>query len=296
MALEELARLAIIASVLMIVFQLGTKAKSQDIFFLFRQPSLLLRSLLSMSIIMPACAVALALAFELNAAVKWALVTLALSPVPPFLPIKQIKAGGCAPYAISLLVVEALAAIVFVPAAVAVCGFIFQYDARIEISTVALTILVTVLAPLVIGMLAGRFAPTFAERIGDPVGRVGPPLPLVGLTAILLINARGIVSLFGNGTVVAIVAFIVLGIAVGHLLGGPKPAERRRARTRQRYTPSRRRLGDRSGQLAGPQISAGRCPAIRSHRHDRSDRLFALDDAPVCRTHGGWRETIRLPR
>jgi len=226
MALEELARLAIKVSILMIVFQLGTKAKSQDIFFLFRQPSLLLRSLLSMSIIMPACAVALALAFELNAAVKWAIVTLALSPVPPILPIKQIKAGGCAPYAISLLVVEALAAIVFVPAAVAVCGFIFHNDAHIEISTVALTILVTVLAPLVIGMLAGRFAPTFAKRIGDPVGRVGSPLLLVGLAAILLINARGIVSLFGNGTVVAIVAINVLGIAVGHLLGGPKPAER----------------------------------------------------------------------
>lgn len=226
MALEELARLAIKVSILMIVFQLGTKAKSQDIFFLFRQPSLLLRSLLSMSIIMPACAVALALAFELNAAVKWAIVTLALSPVPPILPIKQIKAGGCAPYAISLLVVEALAAIVFVPAAVVVCGFIFHNDAHIEISTVALTILVTVLAPLVIGMLAGRFAPTFAERIGDAVARVGSPLLLVGLAAILLINARDIVSLFGNGTVVAIVTFIVLGIAVGHLLGGPKPAER----------------------------------------------------------------------
>jgi bile acid:Na+ symporter, BASS family len=224
--LEELARLAIKASILVIVFQLGTKARSQDIFFLFRQPSLLLRSLLSMSIIVPGCAVALALAFELNVAVKWALVTLALSPVPPVLPVKQIKAGACAPYAISLLVVEALAAIVFVPAAVAVCAFIFHYDAHIEISTVALTILVTVLAPLVTGMLAGRFAPTFAERIGDPVGRVGSKLLLAGLAAILLINARGIVSLFGSGTVVAIVAFNVLGFTVGHLLGGPKPVER----------------------------------------------------------------------
>jgi BASS family bile acid:Na+ symporter len=226
MTLEEMPGLALKASILMIVFQLGTKTKSQDIFFLSRQPSLLLRSLLSMSIIIPACAVALALAFDLNAAVKWALVALALSPVPPFLPINQIKAGGCAPYAISLLVVEALAAIVFIPAAVIVCRFIFHNDAHVEISTVTLTILVTVLAPLVFGMLASRFAATFAQRIGDPVGRVGSSLLLVAMAGILLNNARGIVSLFGDGTVVAIVAFNVLGTAIGHLLGGPKPAER----------------------------------------------------------------------
>ncbi|HEX8813816.1 MAG TPA: hypothetical protein VF742_17650, partial [Terracidiphilus sp.] len=216
MALSALPGLALKVSVLMILFQLGTKAKSQDVFFLFRQPSLLLRSVLSMSIIMPAFAVTLALTFELHAAVKWALVALALSPVPPFLPIKQIKAGGCAPYAISLLVIEAVAAIVFVPTAVAVCASVFGNDAYIEISTLAPKILGTILAPLLIGMLAGRFAPNFAERIGDIVGGAGSQLQLVAMAGILLMNVRVVGSLFGSGAVVAIVAFLVLGIAVGH--------------------------------------------------------------------------------
>jgi BASS family bile acid:Na+ symporter len=110
MTLEELLRFAFTASVFFIVFKLGTAANAQSIFLLFKRPSLLLRSLLSMSIIMPACAVALAEAFELKPAVKWVLVTLAISPVPPFLPMKQIAAGGSAPYAISLLVLAILAA------------------------------------------------------------------------------------------------------------------------------------------------------------------------------------------
>src|SRR5215467_7090724 len=103
MTLEELFGLAVKVSIFLIVFKLGTAANAQSIFFLFERPSLLLRSLLSMSFIMPACAVALAATFELKTAVKWALVTLAISPVPPFLPTKQINAGGCAPYATSLL-------------------------------------------------------------------------------------------------------------------------------------------------------------------------------------------------
>ena len=225
MTLADLLRLSFEASVFSIVFKLGTAANAQSIFFLFERPSLLLRSLLSMSIIMPACAVALAAAFDLKTAVKWALVTLAISPVPPFLPIKQINAGGSAPYAISLLVVEALAAIVFVPGAVVLCGLVFHDDAHIGISTVMLIILATVLVPLALGMLVRRFASNLAEQISDPVGRIGSVLLLIGLACVLLINVGGMVSLFGDGTIVAIVTFSVLGMVVGHALGGPKHAE-----------------------------------------------------------------------
>jgi len=81
MTLEELLGLAVKASIFLIVFRLGTAANAQSIFFLFERPSLLLRSLLSMSFIMPACAMALAAAFELKTAVKWALVPTSKSDV-----------------------------------------------------------------------------------------------------------------------------------------------------------------------------------------------------------------------
>ena len=67
MTLEELLGFAFKASIFLVVFKLGTATNARSIFFLFERPSLLLRSLLSMSIIMPACAVALAAAFESNA-------------------------------------------------------------------------------------------------------------------------------------------------------------------------------------------------------------------------------------
>jgi bile acid:Na+ symporter, BASS family len=124
-----------------------------------------------------------------------------------------------------LLVVEALAGIAFVPGAVAVLGLVFHNEEHVGISTITLIILVTVLVPLGIGMLLSRFAPKFAEQISDPVGRVGSLLLLIGVAAILLINLGDMVSLVGDGTIVAIVAFFVLGMTVGHALGGPNPAE-----------------------------------------------------------------------
>ena len=75
-------------------------------------------------------------------------------------------------------------------------------------------------------ILIPPFGAKFAEQISDPVGRIGSLLLLIGLAGLVLINLGDMVSLVGGGTIVAIVAFFVLGMAVGHALGGPKPAER----------------------------------------------------------------------
>ena len=226
MTLGQLLTLALQASMLLTVFALGVESEPQDAIYLLRRPARLGRSLLSMNIIMPACAVALALAFHLNSAVKVALVTLAISPVPATLPKKQLKAGGQPSYAIGLLVVEAVLVIVFIPAAIEVLGTIFRVDVHMRISAIAGIVLATVLVPLVIGMVVGRFAPNLARRIAGPVALVAPVVLAVCMAVILFAAASDIASLIGNGTVVAIVAFSALGVAAGHLLGGPDPEGR----------------------------------------------------------------------
>src|SRR5262245_52979778 len=118
MNLAALIPLVLQASIFLLVFGLGLKSDQQDVLYLFRQPSLLVRSLLSMNIVMPLFAAALAAAFNFHQAVEIALTALAVSPVPPILPKKEVKAGGHASYAIGLLAVVALFAIAFVPAAI----------------------------------------------------------------------------------------------------------------------------------------------------------------------------------
>src|SRR5277367_6624892 len=128
MGLEQLIMLAIKASILLLVFGLGLHASLQDATYLFRRPGLLVRSLLSMNVIMPLFAAAVAAIFDLHSEVKIAIVALALSPVPPILPGKQEKAGGRASYAIGLLVAAALFAVVLVPAGVELMGRLFGQD------------------------------------------------------------------------------------------------------------------------------------------------------------------------
>ena len=109
----------------LMVFCVGLHARIADLAYLVERPSLLVRSLLAMGVIMPAIAVGIALAFDLNHALKVALLALAVSPVPPILPGTQLKAGGRESYVVGLLASAALVSIVFVPSAVAVIGRIF---------------------------------------------------------------------------------------------------------------------------------------------------------------------------
>ncbi len=76
-------KLALKAGIVLTVFDLGLSASPQDAAYLFRRPGQLLRSLLSMNVIMPLFAAAMIAVFDLHPAVKIALITLVVSPIPP---------------------------------------------------------------------------------------------------------------------------------------------------------------------------------------------------------------------
>jgi bile acid:Na+ symporter, BASS family len=214
------------ASILLTVFTLGLQTSIEDVLSLLRRPSLLLRSLLAMSVVMPLLAVALDAAFKFHPAVEIALVALALSPVPPVLPKKELKAGGSSSYGFGLLVIAGLFAIVFVPLALEVVERVFSVPLQLSPGQVAQIILLTVLAPLGLGLLVRTIAPPLAERIAKPLSSGATVLLLAGALPILFTKWPAIVSLIGNGTLVAIVVFILVGLTAGHLLGGPDPSDR----------------------------------------------------------------------
>jgi BASS family bile acid:Na+ symporter len=60
--------------------------------------------------------------FHLHPVVEITLIALAVSPIPPLLPKRALKAGGDASYTIGLLVAASLFAIFFVPFAVDLLG------------------------------------------------------------------------------------------------------------------------------------------------------------------------------
>jgi BASS family bile acid:Na+ symporter len=226
MDLEQFIMLAIKASIMLLVFGLGLHASPRDATFLFRHPRLLARSLLSMNIIMPLFAVVVARMFDLHSAVEIAIVALALAPVPPILPSKQEKAGGAASYAIGLLVAAGLFAIVLVPAGVELMGKIFAQELHMTARAVAVIVLLTILAPLTAGLIVNRLAPAFAARIARPVSLFATALLVVAALPVIVAAWPAVISMIGNGTLLTLAIFAVVGLVVGHWLGGSDPDHR----------------------------------------------------------------------
>ena len=92
----ELRQLVILALQVSIVctFGFGLKTTIDDLLYLIRHPGLMLRSLLSVFVVMPVVAVLLSLLFDFGPTVERSLIAPVLSPAPPLLPWKESKAGG----------------------------------------------------------------------------------------------------------------------------------------------------------------------------------------------------------
>jgi BASS family bile acid:Na+ symporter len=208
------------------VFALGLRATVDDLLYLVRRPGKLARSILAMNVIMFVLAVTVALLFPLALDVEIALIALAISPVPPILPGKQTKAGGTESFAISLLVVTSIVAIVLVPLSTEIVGRIFGTEVHMPISRVVPPVAVTVIVPLVLGVIVCRFMPALAERIGKPISRVALALLLVACVPVVFTSGATFWGEIGNGVVVLLALFTIVGIVVGHLLGGPESDDR----------------------------------------------------------------------
>jgi BASS family bile acid:Na+ symporter len=224
-SLAHIAILLIQASVFLIVLSLGLQGTWQDATSLFRRPALLARSWISMNVVMPLLATAMASLSRLNPEVKIALVLLAVSPMPPLLPRKILKLGGKEAYVHGLLTAMALLSIAVVPIAVELLGKIFGQEAHIGPAAVAKVVSKTILLPLGSGILLRARAPRFAERASAISGRVGNVLLPLTLIPLLIFTGRLILGVMGNLSVLAMVAFSIVGVVVGHALGGPEPSE-----------------------------------------------------------------------
>ncbi|HSR89940.1 MAG TPA: hypothetical protein VLK88_01435, partial [Gemmatimonadales bacterium] len=222
-----LIKLLIVGSMFLVVFALGLKVTPGSVLYLVRHERLLLKSVLAMNIIMLVLVVEVGLRVDIPVPIKIALGTLAVSPVPPILPFQQEKAGGSAEYSIGLLATSALLSIVIAPFSILVVDRIKHTEWAVPPMQVAQTVLVSVLVPLVLGYAVRVKAPNLATKIADPINKFSMALLILAFLPILYLSRHTIWGLVGRGVIIALVMFTVVGLTVGHLLGGPDPHNRR---------------------------------------------------------------------
>ena len=226
MSLAEIVPIALQLSLALGVFATALESTKGTLPFLFRRPGLLARSLIAMFVVMPVFALAIAGAFDLLRGLEIALFALALSPVPPILPAKQIKAGGEASYALALLMVSALVSIVVVPTAVHLVGWGLGRPLEVPLGPLVKIALTSLVVPLLLGVAVRIGAPAFAKRFSRKLAMAANVLLALAVLPVLIGSWHNIVALVGNFTLLAIAAFVVVGLAVGHLLGGPDEEDR----------------------------------------------------------------------
>ncbi len=226
MTLADLITLALKASLFAIVLALGLKATLKDTTYLLARPVLLVKSILSMNIVMLAFALAAAHFFPLPLPIKIALIGLAMAPVPPILTGKQTRAAGTSSYAISLCVIASFLAIVLVPIAMILADMVFKADYRLPAIRVMTIVLISVIAPLALGMLVERFAPAFAARMARPIAIAGTILLIFSAVPVLIMTLPATWVLLGNGLILSLALFTTVGLVAGHVLGGPHAHDR----------------------------------------------------------------------
>ena len=97
---------------------------------------------------------------------------------------------------------------------------------RVSPLAIARIVVTSILVPLLAGMGCEALSAAIADRIAGPLSIFGTALLIAAFIPVLLAQWRSCRPLVGNFTLVAIVAFALVGLAVGHLLGGPDPDDR----------------------------------------------------------------------
>ena len=226
MSRTDLISLVVTLSIGLMVLGVALRTTPRDVAYLASHPGLLARSLLSINVVLPVIAVAAARVLSLKPTVEIALVALALSPVPPFMPKQLLKSGGRREYTLSLLAAATLASLILIPLAFGLLGWMIDAPVSTPASAVLRILLLTVLLPLAAGLALRTLAPAFADRASRPVDIASMALLAAGLLPVLLASLEPMASLVGDGTLAAFAAFSLIGLAVGHLLGGPGPQDR----------------------------------------------------------------------
>lgn len=226
MTLAELVPLALKGSIAALVFSIGLETAPKELAHFLKRPGQLLRSLVSMSLMMPIVALLLVQVLDLRKSVEIILVALALSPVPPILPRKLVHAGGRHAYIMALLFSVSAFSVLSIPVAGLLLDRMFAARINIPPSLIGGLVLSTVVGPTVAGMLVRLAAPKLAARIERPLSTVANVLLVLAGALVLVKTAPAMWAQIGDSTLLAISLFVVSGLVIGHLLGGPAQADR----------------------------------------------------------------------
>jgi BASS family bile acid:Na+ symporter len=207
------------------VTSVGLRSRPADTLLLLRNPTLGVRAMVSMFVLMPLFVIGLTWVLPVDQAAHAALIALAVSPMPPILPRRQVKVGAGGDYAVGLQVLASLFSIIIAPIFIWLAGRLEGVATVFDPAEALRVLAVTIGAPLAAGIVIARLWPR-AAALSTPLARVSLLLLVAGGAVALVAEASEIASQIGHGVLLVIAAIVLFGLIVGHLLGGPDAGNR----------------------------------------------------------------------
>jgi len=219
------------ATIFTIMLTIGVNESPQQLMSLWRRPAILVRALFAVIVLVPMLVAVLLWVFDLPPAVATGLALLAAAPGAPLTTTRAQIAQADTIYVSSLQLTVALLAVVVTPLTLAIYYALF--DLTIEAVSpirVASQVARITFLPVVIGLLLQHFAPKFTELVRKPLNILARVMLIVLVLAVVAILAvtpelrSGL--LLGWEASAAIVIMAVTALAIGHIVGGPRPDQR----------------------------------------------------------------------
>ena len=227
MTVPAIINAALTVSIFLGVLAVGLRVQPGDLTYLLRRPSRLAQSQFAMNVLWPIAVLAVCRLFSLHPAVIVALVTLSIAPVGALFPagMMSLVAPDKAAYARGLFFASIVLSVVLTPLAVEIIQIMTGGSVHVRLSTVAEVAIISVLLPLGIGLTIGRRRPA-ARRWIPAIQRVSSSVLALCTLVRLAIAWPYMGAVVRQGTLAAIALMTLIGLAIGHVLGGSDEDDR----------------------------------------------------------------------
>jgi bile acid:Na+ symporter, BASS family len=218
-ALAKAVPIAMLTFVVSSMLAVGLSLTVREIVTPLRNGKLLTLAVFANFVLMPLAAILIGRALQLAEPLGVALIILGAAAGAPFLPKLTSVAEGNLAFSVGLMVLLMVLTVGYMPV---VMPLLLQ-GVSVDPMKIARSLVLLMLLPLVFGLVVRARAATVAGRTAPLLNRVSTAslaLMMVLMVLMVITNARNIVSLFGTRGILASIVFLLVGIAVGWLLGG----------------------------------------------------------------------------
>ncbi|HET6931231.1 MAG TPA: bile acid:sodium symporter [Candidatus Acidoferrum sp.] len=215
--LSKVVPVAMLAFVVSSMLAVGVSLTVGQIIAPLRNGKLVSLSLLANFVLMPLGALVIARLLRLDEPLGIALLLLGTAAGAPFLPKLAGIAKSNLAFAVGLMVLLMVLTVLYMPLVLP----LLLEGVSIDPTKIARSLIILMLLPLGAGLLLKARLCDVADRIRTPLNRISSVSLALLIVLLLVTNIQKVIGLFGTRGILASILFLLSGVGIGWLLGGP---------------------------------------------------------------------------